>query len=227
MSKRSQVSYEIKVAVVRRCLHYESSPNHEAGQLGVSPETVRSWLSKYQADGEEGLKESNEWKAYSEQLKQSAIQEVLAGGSSVRATVKKFHISSGSVLKRWVSKYTEGIQMKPTRKGQAPMNQGRKTTYEERIEMAQYTIAHDLDYQKAIHKYGVSYQQIYTWVRKYKASGAEALQDLRGRKKPPEELNDQSRLKLRIKELEARNEYLEMENALAKKLAKIRRSNTH
>ncbi|WP_330720382.1 hypothetical protein [Paenibacillus polymyxa] len=34
------------------------------------------------------------------------------------------------------------------------------------------------------------------------------------------------RLKLRIKELEARNEYLEMENALEKKLAEIRRRNT-
>lgn len=41
-----------------------------------------------------------------------------------------------------------------------------------------------------------------------------------------EELDDHERLKLRIKELEARNEYLEMENALAKKLAEIRRRST-
>ncbi|MCZ4136382.1 transposase, partial [Escherichia coli] len=38
-----------------------------------------------------------------------------------------------------------------------------------------------------------------------------------------EELDEQERLKLRIKELEARNEYLEMENAFAKKLAEIER----
>ncbi len=54
----------------------------------------------------------------------------------------------------------------------------------------------------------------------------EALKDHRGRNKPVEELDDHERLKLRIKELEARNEYLEMENALAKKLAEIRRRNT-
>lgn len=118
--------------------------------------------------------------------------------------------------------------MNPTRKRiEAPLlNKGRKTTYEERIEIVQFTIANDLDYQKAIDKYGVSYQQVYAWVRKYKASGQEALQDHRGCKKPLEELDEQERLKLRIKELEARNEYLEMEKALAKKLAEIRRRNT-
>jgi hypothetical protein len=46
------------------------------------------------------------------------------------------------------------------------------------------------------------------------------------RKKPEEELDEHERLKLRIKELEARNEYLEMENDFAKKLAEIKRRNT-
>ncbi|WP_199925392.1 helix-turn-helix domain-containing protein [Paenibacillus bouchesdurhonensis] len=106
------------------------------------------------------------------------------------------------------------------------MNKGRKTTFEERIEIAQYTIANDLDYQKSMDKYGVSYQQVYAWVRKYKSGGEAALKDNRGRNKSVEELDDHERLKLRIKELEVRNEYLEMENAFAKKLAEIRRRNT-
>ncbi|MDT2241621.1 hypothetical protein P7H22_16425 [Paenibacillus larvae] len=45
------------------------------------------------------------------------------------------------------------------------MNKGRKTTFEERIEIAQYTIANDLDYQKSMEKYDVSYSQVYAWVR--------------------------------------------------------------
>ncbi|MDT2293787.1 hypothetical protein P7H15_14490 [Paenibacillus larvae] len=57
---------------------------------------------------------------------------------------------------------------------------------------------------------------------KYKSGGEEALKDNRGRNKPAEELDDHERLKLRIKELEARNEYLEMENVWQKKLAEIR-----
>ncbi len=38
------------------------------------------------------------------------------------------------------------------------MNQGRKTTFEERVEIINFTIAHDKDYQAAIEKYGISYQ---------------------------------------------------------------------
>ncbi|KAF6582670.1 helix-turn-helix domain-containing protein [Paenibacillus sp. EKM211P] len=106
------------------------------------------------------------------------------------------------------------------------MNKGRKTTFEERIEIAQYTIANQLDYQGFIKKYDVSYQQVYAWVRKYQSGKEEALRDHRGRSKPAEEPDENERLKLRIKELEARNEYLEMENALEKKLAEIRRRNT-
>src|SRR5690606_40440087 len=53
------------------------------------------------------------------------------------------YISSRSVLQKWISKYTGEIELKPTRKGRglSPMNKGRKTTFEERIEIAQYTIA--------------------------------------------------------------------------------------
>ncbi len=38
------------------------------------------------------------------------------------------------------------------------MNQGRKTTFEERVEIVNFTIAHDKDYQAEIEKYGISYQ---------------------------------------------------------------------
>ncbi|MDT2254643.1 helix-turn-helix domain-containing protein [Paenibacillus larvae] len=105
------------------------------------------------------------------------------------------------------------------------MNKGRKTTFEERIRITQYTIANDLDYQKSMEKYDVSYSQVYAWVRKYKSGGEEALQDNRGHGCSLRWMimNDS---KLRIKELEAQNEYLEMENALAKKLAEIRRRHT-
>ncbi|MDT2237249.1 hypothetical protein P7H19_14470 [Paenibacillus larvae] len=78
---------------------------------------------------------------------------------------------------------------------------------------------------ESMEKYDVSYSQC-THGFKYKSGGEEALKDNRGRNKPAEELDDHERLKLRIKELEARNEYLEMENALAKKLAEIRRRHT-
>ncbi|MDT2276650.1 helix-turn-helix domain-containing protein [Paenibacillus larvae] len=68
-------------------------------------------------------------------------------------------------------------------------------------------------------KYDVSYSQVYAWVRKYK-SGGEALKDNRGRNKPAEELDDHERLKLRIKELEARNEYFRNGERSGKKVGR-------
>jgi len=228
MSKRSPISLDVKLRVVQQCIRNESNPSYEAGQLGISSDTVADWIRKYEEDGYERLKESTGWKEYSEDLKFAAINDVLSGCYSVREATKKYQISSKSVLTRWISKYTCRNEIKPTRKGRgiSHMNKGRKTTFEERIEIAQYTIANDLDYQKSMEKFKVSYQQVYAWVRKYKSGSEEALMDNRGRTKPVEELDEQERLRLRIKELEARNEYLEMENAFAKKLAEIRRRNT-
>ena len=70
------------------------------------------------------------------------------------------------------------------------MTIGRKTTLEERVEIAQYTIARNLDYKSAMEKYEVSYQQVYSWVNKYKNGGPEALRDNRGRNKDIEELSE-------------------------------------
>ena len=163
MSKRSSTSLETKLHVVQRCLEYKSNPNYEANQLGVSSHTVNEWIRKYRADGWEGLKESNTWKPYSKELRLAAIHDVLSGHYSVEAAIKKHRISSRSLLKKWISKYTNEIQLKPILKGKglSHMNKGRKTNFEERIEIVQYTIANGLDYQKAIEKYGVSYQQVY------------------------------------------------------------------
>lgn len=228
MSKRSPTSLKVKLHTVQRCLEHKSNPNYEAKQLGISKSSITNWIRKYKVDGLEGLKESNTWKTYSEELKLAAVHDVLSGHCSLEAATKKHHISSTSVLRNWISKYTSEIELKPTRKGRglSRMNKGRKTTFEERIEIVQYTIANGLDYQKAIVKYGVSYPQVYAWVQKYQAGSESALKDNRGRNKPVGELDEQERLKLRIKELEARNEYLEMENAFAKKLAQIKQRNT-
>ena len=57
------------------------------------------------------------------------------------------------------------------------MTKGRTTTYEERIEIVSFCIERGNDYTATIEKYGVSYQQIYSWVRKYNEKGAEGPVD--------------------------------------------------
>ncbi|WP_225429642.1 helix-turn-helix domain-containing protein, partial [Ligilactobacillus pobuzihii] len=110
------------------------------------------------------------------------------------------------------------------KRGNSQMNAGRKIGLKERIEIAQYTIANELDYQKAMKKFGVSYSQVYSWVRKYREQGSDGLADRRGKSlasKP--QLSEKEAQELRIKELEARNQYLEVENDLLKKLKEIER----
>lgn len=52
---------------------------------------------------------------------------------------------------------------------------------EEKLEIVNYTIAHGKDYQAAIEKFGVSYQQVYSWVRKFEKDGSQGLLDRRGK----------------------------------------------
>ncbi|MBF0788348.1 helix-turn-helix domain-containing protein [Streptococcus sp. 19428wC2_LYSM12] len=106
------------------------------------------------------------------------------------------------------------------------MKQGRNTTFEERVEIVNYTIAHDKDYQAAVETFGVSYQQVYSWVRKFEKNGSQGLLDRRGKgldSKP--HLTEAEELQLKIKQQEERIKYLEMEVGLLKKLDAIQRKN--
>lgn len=103
------------------------------------------------------------------------------------------------------------------------MTKGRTTTFEERVQAVMDCIQNRKDYQSIMKTYRVSYQQIYSWVRKFEKDGIDALMDRRGRQKPVEELTDTDRLALDLKRLEKENERLHMENDFLKKLEEIER----
>lgn len=93
------------------------------------------------------------------------------------------------------------------------MKDGRKTTYEERLEIVKYCDAHDNNYQETADLYQVSYQQVYFWMRKYKEGGERALIDRRGKAKEEAKLTELDRLKLENRRLLNENRKLEVENA--------------
>lgn len=225
MSKRSKYSPKEKYQIISEVMDGRHSVNTVAKKYALSWRTINDWIRKYNDEGVEGLKESTTWKRYDSELKRKAVLAVINEEMSLSRATVFFQLSSTSVLRKWISRYTSGETLKSTSKGSVPktMTKGRKTTYQERIEIAQYTIANDLNYAQAIEKYEVSYQQVYSWVKKYQQHGEEALKDNRGRNKSSEFLTEEERLKLRVKELEARNKHLEMENDFAKKLQEIQR----
>ena len=103
------------------------------------------------------------------------------------------------------------------------MTKGRKTTFEERIEIVQYCIAHNHNYVEASEKYQVSYQQVRNYTVKYEAGGVDALLDNRGKRKNPDELSELERLRAEVKMLRAQKERAEMEISFLKKLEEIER----
>ena len=102
------------------------------------------------------------------------------------------------------------------------MSKGRKTTQEERSQIVAFCIEHGKDYALTVETYQVSYQQIYSWVRKYEANGVAGLVDRRGKTKPVDELTETERLRQENWLLQAKLKDKEMEIALLKKLRELR-----
>lgn len=182
---------------------------------GLTYSSFNWWLTKYTRDGFVGLEPAHDWQRYSAETKQKVVEAFLNGeGSQVELAIK-YGLRSVSQLRDWVLKYNGGTKL--TYKRDEPMKHGRKTTWEERIEIADYAIANNHDYGKTIEKYNVSYQQVYSWVRKLERDGQESLRDKRGRKKVDEELTEIEKLKLENKRLRAELEHKGAAEELLKK----------
>ena len=103
-------------------------------------------------------------KYYDRKLKLQAVQDYLGGGGSFRTFCKKHVIKDKKQLRNWIKWYNGHKECKE-RRG-IYMAKGRKTTQEERGKIVAFCIEHGKDYPLTIQTYGVSYQQIYAWVRK-------------------------------------------------------------
>lgn len=104
------------------------------------------------------------------------------------------------------------------------MKDGRKTTQVERVEIAQWVIANEMNYTAATTQFNVSYGQVYAWVKKFKQDGPEGLADRRGKAKEDNGQLTELELKdLEIKRLKARLANVSTEVAVLKKLQEFER----
>ena len=162
-------------------------------------------------------------KKYSNEFRKKAVEAYLRGEGSYRDLCKRLGISHNESLRKWVLWYNGHREFKErsNAKGEIYMTKGRKTTQEERAEIVAFCIEHNYDYGLTVETYNVSYQQIYSWVRKYEEGGVDKLRDNRGRTKPVEEMTEVEKLKAEMKILEAKNRRLEIENEFIKKLQEL------
>lgn len=220
---RNHISPEDKILAVQKYLDGKISQGEIARQFQVSKTSVQQWIFNYQSMGSEIFFQKKN-KRYSKELKEYAVHDYLAGKGSQEEICRRYGIRSKGKLQKWIQVYNGHGELKASGTGgMSIMTKGRKTTFDERVEIAGYCIAHDHNYAETAEKYKVSYQQARNYTVKYEKHGVESLQDKRGRRKPESEMSELERLRAENRLLRAEKERAEMENSFLKKLDEIER----
>ena len=222
---RKGSSLEDKLAAVEKCNRGAGSQNSIALEYGVSKGSLRQWLANYEAMGASGLTAIRTNNSYSAELKTQAVEAYLRGEGGLMELCKQYKLRSKKQLMDWIKAYNGHKELRATggRERGIYMTKGRTTTLDERIEIVSHCISSGKDYGATIEKYGVSYQQIYSWVSKYEEKGIDALLDKRGKRKPLDEMNEVERLRVENRMLQAENKRKDMEIAVLKKVQEIER----
>jgi transposase-like protein len=223
MSRKSKFSQEIKFDVVMQYLKGKASAPDLAKKYGCSPQIIATWVTLYQNHGEDAFLDKNKNQSYSAEFKRLVVEEYLKGEIGLQLLAVKHNIRSKTQILDWISLYNGHKKLKSSgTRGGIDLTIGRKTTYEERIEIVEDCLKNGQDYTATAEKYKVSYQQVYSWVQKYNARGVAALKDNRGRGKALEDMNELERLEAENKLLKAKLERLEIEVELKKKVQEYR-----
>ena len=211
------------INAVQEYLDGQTSQQAIAKRLGIVQKSFQEWIRKYRSIGADAFTQNGN-RRYSTELKEQAVTDYLAGRGSLQDICKNYKIMSESQLRSWIMKYNGHEELKASGTGGTViMTKGRKTTFDERVEIVQYCIAHGRNYTETAEKYQVSYQQARSYTVKYEAGGVEALRDRRGRTKPQEEMSEVERLRAENRILRAEKKRAEMEASFLKKIDEIER----
>ena len=222
MSK-SKHTAEWKIEVVKKYLAGEGSYATIAAMHSIGEKTLKDWVHRYREQGETGFWRGTGNKHYSKAFKTKCVEAVLRGDGSVDDIVAKYNISGRYVLCSWIMKYNANMELKDYEpKREVYMAEARrKTTMEERKEIVDYCISHNNDYKSTASKFDVSYSQVYSWVKKYRESGEEGLEDKRGHHKGDDEVDELERLRRENKRLKQQLEERDMLCELLKKVREL------
>ena len=221
---RSKVTAGERIETVMACIEGRMSKAEAARRLGVSLSRVKEWVRRYKVQGVSALQEQTHNAVYSEELKTAAVIEYLSGEGSLEGISAKYGMRSTCQLRDWIKVYNSGRDFSRKMSGGSRMKQGRETTQEERIAIAKDCLENGGNYGETAIKYSVSYQQVYTWVKKYKELGANGLEDRRGQRVAAQEPRSElERAKIEIAELKHKLYMAEMERDLLKKLDELER----
>jgi transposase-like protein len=223
MPQNSKVSAEKKLRIVEACLSGKLGVREAGRAVGVANSSVQVWINRYQAEGPSAFLPAERNRIYSPELKLVAVEEYLAGKGSLQGICKKYRIRSDRQLRNWIKVYNRHEDFK-RQSGGSHMTKARKTTQEERVKIAKECLENGKDYGAMALKYNVSYQQVYTWVKKYSELGEAGLEDRRGQRAAQQEpRTKEEELQAEIARLKHENYMLKMERDLLKKVKELER----
>ncbi|MBY8910637.1 helix-turn-helix domain-containing protein [Salinicoccus roseus] len=215
-------SPEEKLEIIQEWIQ-GASPRELCTKYQVHDTTLSRWRKKYDKYGADGLKKRKKHRSYTRTFKEMIAREHQNDTISLSELAYKYDIPSKETVRQWIMRYNNGEEIRTKREGASPLNKGRKTTYAERIEIAQYHAQRDISYRELAERFEVSYQQARNIVVKYREYGEAGLEDKRGKGKSEAQLTDMDRLNREISMLKADKRKLEVENALLKKLEELER----
>ena len=179
---QGKVNAEEKIRLVELYLRREIGLAEAIAAAGVKKSSFQQWVMRYESEGASGLLPADTNRIYSPELKRRAVEEYLSGKGSQQEICKRFKIRAKSKLQNWIRVYNSDKDFKHKMSGGSRMKNTRKTTQEERVRIAKECIENGNNYGEVAIKYQVSYQNVYSWVKKYKELGEAGLEDRRGRR---------------------------------------------
>ena len=221
MPHKGKLSAEEKIQIVEGYLNGKIGYTEAQEIAGINSTTLRGWISRYKTEGPEGFQLADRNRIYPAELKAQAVRGYLDGYGSLKDICEKHKIRSDRQLRSWIKAYNRHEEFKILTGG-SRMTKGRQTTKEERLAIADECIANGYNYGEIALKYAVSYQQVYTWVKKLKEQGETGLDDRRGRGLLDwEPKTEEERLHQENEQLKKANYRLQMENDFLKKLKEV------
>ncbi len=213
---------EQKLAILSEASH--CTTQEVARKYGIHNRTITTWRRLYTYQGIDGLRSVHYNRSYSKKLKLSLVKKYQTSNDSLELFAIKHGLKSKNLLARWIIQYNESKLKAYTPRKRDSIMPGRRTTFEERLSIIEELIKHDINYNWAVDKYHVSYQQVYSWYQKYRKSGndPQSLRDRRGKAKPQDDWTEIDQLRAQNRLLKAQLLRKEMEEAYAKKVMEIR-----
>jgi transposase-like protein len=220
LSRKSIFTAPEKLKICKS-LEQGASISQLARSLGVGLTTLEKWRKEYQYYGEEAFERPTGNRSYSKEFKEQVVLEYYRDGPSLSELAGKYQISY-SVIASWVETWDNGVNLSDYH-----INPGvyamasRKTTPQERTEIVQWVLDHDLNYTAAAEQFQIKYATIYRWTKQFLKEGDAGLDKKIGRKPnqavDPESLSETERLKWELEVLKRKNYRLELENQVLKK----------